>query len=190
MVINRERFREIVNEEVTRAVRLHEMDDRGDDRCVICRRDIEHDEDAREIDAGRYAHVDCWDQYNEYETEVTRGTPKLDEASVRHGRHAAPGPLWYATPEGLRSLESHGYVSGDLNADDVGDAALHIFRNARSFIDDVDEWDVTAAAESAADALGHDEWLDDSDHWVWVLAHEVGDDIIIARDIRLGRRRV
>lgn len=31
----------------------------------------------------------------------------------------------------------------------------------------------TWLAEEAADALGHLEWLDDSEHWVWDLAMEV-----------------
>ena len=33
----------------------------------------------------------------------------------------------------------------------------------------------TALAESAAITLGHDEWLDDPDHWIWDLALEIGD---------------
>ena len=33
----------------------------------------------------------------------------------------------------------------------------------------------TILAESAAITLGHDEWLDDPDHWVWDLALEIGD---------------
>jgi hypothetical protein len=30
----------------------------------------------------------------------------------------------------------------------------------------------TSLAEAAAITLGHDEWLDDPDHWIWVLALE------------------
>jgi hypothetical protein len=33
----------------------------------------------------------------------------------------------------------------------------------------------TALAESAAITLGHDEWLDDPDHWIWDLALEIGE---------------
>lgn len=33
-----------------------------------------------------------------------------------------------------------------------------------------DEANLTALAEAAAHAHGHDEWLDDPDHWVWDAA--------------------
>ena len=33
----------------------------------------------------------------------------------------------------------------------------------------------TTLAESAANTLGHDEWLDDETHWIWDLAIEIGD---------------
>jgi hypothetical protein len=33
----------------------------------------------------------------------------------------------------------------------------------------------TTLAESAAIVLGHDEWLDDPDHWIWDLAIETLD---------------
>lgn len=33
----------------------------------------------------------------------------------------------------------------------------------------------TALAESAAITLGHDEWLDDPEHWIWDLALSIGD---------------
>lgn len=32
---------------------------------------------------------------------------------------------------------------------------------------------LTELAENAAIYLDHDEWLDDSDHWIWELAMEV-----------------
>ena len=37
---------------------------------------------------------------------------------------------------------------------------------------DVDEVNMTQLAEDAAHAFDHDEWLDDSDHWVWTAAME------------------
>lgn len=40
------------------------------------------------------------------------------------------------------------------------------------------EVDYTALAETTAEELGHDEWLDDSDHEIWDLALEVGDNFI------------
>jgi hypothetical protein len=33
----------------------------------------------------------------------------------------------------------------------------------------------TELAENAAIHLDHDEWLDDSDHWIWELAIEVSE---------------
>jgi hypothetical protein len=33
----------------------------------------------------------------------------------------------------------------------------------------------TTLAESAANTLGHDEWLDDETHWIWDLALEIGE---------------
>ena len=33
----------------------------------------------------------------------------------------------------------------------------------------------TVLTESAAITLGHDEWLDDPDHWIWDLALEIGE---------------
>ena len=35
---------------------------------------------------------------------------------------------------------------------------------------------LTAMAENAAIELENDEWLDDSDHWIWELAVEVCDE--------------
>lgn len=46
---------------------------------------------------------------------------------------------------------------------------IRIYMNTSypSFIDDCGELDCTGLAESCADYLGHDEWLNDASHFVW-----------------------
>lgn len=41
------------------------------------------------------------------------------------------------------------------------------------YLQDNPDANLTQLAEDAAISLNHDEWLDDSDHWIWELAIEV-----------------
>ena len=56
-----------------------------------------------------------------------------------------------------------------------GHLNLHARRLMRQAILDDPALHLTALAELTANALGHDDWLDDEGHWIWELALQVAE---------------
>lgn len=56
-----------------------------------------------------------------------------------------------------------------------GHLNTHARRLMRQAILDDPALHLTALAELTANALGHDDWLDDEGHWIWELALQVAE---------------